>query len=175
MGLDIRAVSKIELEDTAEVKAVKDAMFMSQGDEVYEMHPDIRKYPEYSMHTQDMVDGVYHETSESKSESMSLSYGGYNGFRNEISLALIGAPAKEVWVNEQYYKESPAYKLINFSDCEGLFGPTVSKEIHEQLVANRDKYVEHLRANSNHYDIEYYDKLTRIFGLGADDGIIMFH
>jgi hypothetical protein len=176
MGLDIRAVSKIELEDTAEVKAVKDAMFMSQGDEVYEMHPDIRKYPEYSMHTQDMVDGVYHETSESKSESVSFSYSGYNGFRNEISLALIGAPAKEVWTNEQYYRESPAYKLINFSDCEGLFGPTVSKEIHEQLVANRDKYAEYIeKKEDTGYPLFTYDKLIKIFELGADDGIIMFH
>jgi hypothetical protein len=176
MGLDIRAVSKIELENTAEVKAIRDAMFMSQDDEVFIMDADLRKHAEYSMHTRDMADGTYYETHESKSESMSFSYSGYNGFRNEISSALIGAPAKEVWENEQYYKESPAYKLINFSDCEGLFGPTVSKEIYEQLVSNRDKYVEHFRSNPGiHYDIEDYDKLTEIFRLGSDNGIIMFH
>jgi hypothetical protein len=176
MGLDIRAVSKIELEDTAEVKAVKDAMFMSQGDEIFTLDTGLRKIDVYSMHTQDMEEGTYYETHESKSESMSFSYGGYNGFRNEISLALLGAPAKEVWVNEQYYKESPAYKLINFSDCEGLFGPTVSKEIHEQLVANRDKYAEYIeKKEDTGYPLFTYDKLIKIFELGADDGIIMFH
>jgi hypothetical protein len=176
MGLDIRAVSKIELENTAEVKAIRDAMFMSQDDEVFTMDADLRKHAEYSMHTQDMTDGTYYETHESKSESMSFSYSGYGGFRNEISSALIGAPAKEVWANEQYSKESPAYKLINFSDCEGLFGPTVSKEIHEQLVANRDKYAEYIGKNEDTgYPLSTYDKLIRIFELGADDGIIMFH
>ena len=177
MGLDIRAVSKIEIEQSAEIKAMRRRLFIGGGEEeVFTLDHVLRKHAEYSMHTQDMEEGTYYETSESKSESMSFSYGGYNGFRNEISLALIGAPAKEVWINEQYYKESPAYKLINFSDCEGLFGPTVSKEIHEQLVANRDKYAEYIeKKEDNGYPLSTYDKLIKIFELGADEGIIMFH
>jgi hypothetical protein len=176
MGLDIRAVSKIEIEQSDEIKAMRRRLFIGGGEEeVVTLDHVLRKHAEYSMHTQDMEEGTYYETSESKSESISFSYGGYNGFRNEISLALIGAPAKEVWTNEQYYKESPAYKLINFSDCEGLFGPTVSKEIHEQLVANRDKYAEYIGEREEVYPLSTYDKLIKIFELGADEGIIMFH
>jgi hypothetical protein len=177
MGLDIRAVSKIEIEQPAEVKAMRRRLFIGGGEEeVFTLDSDLRKIDVYSMHTQDMKNGTYYETSESKSESISFSYGGYNSFRNEISLALIDAPATEVWINEQYYKESPAYKLINFSDCEGLFGPTVSKEIYEQLVANRDKYAEYIEKREDTiYPLPTYDKLTEIFRLGADEGIIMFH
>ena len=177
MGLDIRAVSKIEIEQSDEIKAMRRRLFIGGGEEeVITLDSDLSKIDVYSMHTQDMEEGAYYETHESKSESMSFSYGGYNGFRNEISLALIGAPATEVWKNDQYYKESPAYKLINFSDCEGLFGPTVSKEIHEQLVANRDKYAEYIgKREEVYYSLDTYDKLIKIFELGADEGIIMFH
>jgi hypothetical protein len=175
MGLDIRAISKIELEPSDEVKAIRERLFTSVGDEILELEPTIRSHAEYSMHTQDMVDGVYFDTRESQECDMSFSYGGYNDFRNRICFALNGVDAKEVWANPEVYENSLAYKVINFSDCEGIIGTTVSKEIYEQLVLGRDKYVEYVKSNPfMHYGIEHYDRFTRVFELGADEGIVLY-
>lgn len=172
MGLDIFAKSKIEIEQSAEIKAIREKLFISQGEEVVEISAE--GPIEYTTYTEDMEAGVYYETSESKSAHTRFSYSGYNSFRNQLSLSLIGVPAKTVWSDPELYKDSPAFKVINFSDCEGLFGPTVSKEIHEQLVANRDKFESQLNEESV-YGLDSYDTFTEIFKLGSDNGIVMFH
>ena len=173
MGLDIFAISKIEIEQSPEVKAVRERLFISQGEEAVEIvKGDIASV--YCMHTEDMEAGVYYKTVESKSAHTGFSYSGYNSFRNQLSLSLIGVSAETIWFNPELYEDSPAFKVINFSDCEGLFGPTVSKEIYEQLVANRDKFESQLTEESN-YDLDRYDSFTEIFRLGSEDGIVMFH
>jgi len=52
-------------------------------------------------------------------DCLSLSYSGYNIFRN--SLAKIGGYSdKDVWAEPESYVDKPFFEIVNFSDCDGI-------------------------------------------------------
>ena len=73
------------------------------------------------------------------------SYGGYNLWRDLLSRAFLGVPARDVWRNPGAY-DSPITSLINFSDCEGLIGPVTSASLHRALVDGRELYLRFMTA-----------------------------
>ena len=68
---------------------------------------------------------------------LEMSYGGYNTFRKELSLSLLGETLEDVWEEcvKLKTKKYPLgiYHLLNFADNEGYMGPTAIAEIQEFL------------------------------------------
>ncbi|SFW55432.1 hypothetical protein SAMN03159511_4381 [Pseudomonas sp. NFACC19-2] len=109
------------------------------------------------------------------------SYTGYNYWRNELA-KLAGykqTPYKSfsgetelrydatVWMG----KKGPFWELIDFSDAEGVIGPTVCTRVYKD-------FLQHEVAASKHPD-EYfrtsYQDWMRAFFMCANDGAIVFH
>jgi hypothetical protein len=160
MGLDIHASSKVVKANNAD-----------------EANYFIRRGPNHVDQAQDLQVGEYSESPESRSHGFRAgSYSGYNQFRRGISQIILGKMPEEIWGNETSYMGKPFFELINFSDCEGHFGPLVSKKLHKDFVDNRDKYIAEI-APLNPYP-GYYEKVYDDFMLGfeiaSDEGILQF-
>ncbi len=65
----------------------------------------------------------------------SMSYSGYNRFREIISEAIIGVLPQEVWANPNKYEKNYLTLLVNGSDCEGIIESSVVKKISIALNA----------------------------------------
>jgi hypothetical protein len=108
------------------------------------------------------------------------SYSSYNSFRNHLSCALLGVTVSEAWENEETYSDHLIWDLLNFSDCEGVIGPTVSDVIHKGLVDNQSKFSSYLRSRSDvgKMDEEYYNQtyanFMDAFAFGKQEGIVIF-
>lgn len=115
--------------------------------ESYEVH--CLKGFERSLPISEIVKVSYGENRELLSCGLQLSYGGYNNFRNELSLAALGIDANEVWnevnhlrVDEDY--PEAIYHLINFADNEGFIGPKAVKELSDYFKKENEKIVDNL-------------------------------
>jgi hypothetical protein len=161
MGLDISAYSKITKTENLDEATI----FVYRG----EYHNDQAK---------DIEQGTYIEDKESESIGFRAgSYSGYGVFRNLLSEIILGADARTVWTEEEKYVGKPFYELINFSDCEGNFGPQVSAKLHKDFVDHREVFCEGVK-NKNLYEGYYesvYDNFMNGFGLSSQGGILSFH
>lgn len=161
MGLDITAYSKIERvhdEDEAMIFVKRDIPEMDQA--------------------QDIEEGMYSPTSDSESHGFRAgSYSGYNHFRNMLCEIMHGVPAKTLWENPDVFKDKEFYNIINFSDCEGYFGPEMSKKLHEDFVKHRDKFVNNVadREPYEGYYTRVYDDFCLGFKIASKGGVLHFH
>jgi len=75
------------------------------------------------------------------SDGLSMSYSGYNGFREALSVAALGCSAQDVWNRaadlepDEDYQEA-LYHLINFADNEGYIGPKAGKGLATYVSSN---------------------------------------
>lgn len=147
----------------------------------------------------DLDEGQYESTGEYYSFRAG-SYGGYNQFRKLLSLAANGISDSDVWESTDSSTSLPFYYLINFSDCEGTIGPSVSQILHTQFIENRERIIRNLKhepdlsketedplafelefnniptldENTIEYFIRVYDDFTRACGIAKEDGVIQF-
>jgi len=160
MGLDIIALSKIK-------KSVEET--------------DLNVYDNGFNSINDLEPGFYEKTNETVEHQFRAgSYGTYNWFRNELSLCIFGQSSAKIWENSDSFIGRPFYELINFSDCDGCFGPEASEKLYQDFINNRPnivKYcVEKYIDNDDTYDylVETYDNFTTAFELGKQDGVVQF-
>ena len=161
MGLDISAYSKInKTEDLDEA-----TIFIRRG----EYHNDQAK---------DIEVGEYIEDPLCESHGFRAgSYSGYGVFRNLLSQIILGNGSQQVWENIDEYTDKPFIELINFSDCEGTFGPKVSEKLHKDFVENREKFHSEVK-EKNPYEGYYegvYDNFMLGFELASKGGVLCFH
>jgi len=161
MGLDISAYSKIErVEDEDEAR-----VFIRRG------------MPENDQ-AQDIEEGMFTDSHVCESHHFRAgSYSGYNDFRNLLCEIMHGIPAKELWSKPQVFKSKEFYNLINFSDCEGHFGPASAKKLHEDFVKYREKFVRGVE-NKEPYEGYYtrvYDDFMLGFEIASKGGVLIFH
>lgn len=147
----------------------------------------------------DLDEGLYEITGDYFSFRAG-SYSGYNWFRDHLSLAALGVPASDVWEDEHSYTSQPFFYLINFSDCEGQIGPSVSELLWNQFESNRERVIRNIKDEVDptketddplafetefntqfglstedlEYFIETYDDFMRAFELAAQDGVVQF-
>lgn len=102
------------------------------------------------------------------------SYGGYNRVREAISMAAWGVEPEVVWAdeNERVYGEKDLYRLVHFSDCEGVIGPKACERIARGLQEPglRDAFLRHYPQPSAETT---FDALVEIFVLGST-GLVLF-
>ena len=116
------------------------------------------------------------------------SYGGYNDWREWLA-KLAGYPAYEpqpdetglthpkpehlhtvgAWRDPMPFK--PFWWLINFSDCEGVIGPVVSKILARDFAAFQPQ----VDAVDHEYYRYLYGEWRHAFELAADHGAVEFH
>lgn len=161
MGLDISAYSKIErVEDEDEAR-----IFIR------------RDIPERDQ-AHDIEEGMFIESGVCESHHFRAgSYSGYGVFRNLLCEIMHGIPSTQLWMNPSVFEGKEFYNLINFSDCEGHFGPTMSKKLHEDFVEYRDKFVKGV-SNKEPYEGYYtgvYDDFMLGFEIASKGGVLIFH
>jgi hypothetical protein len=98
------------------------------------------------------------------------SYSGYNEWRAWLSRTALGVEPEVVWHNFDEWKGRPFFELICFSDCEGCIGP----EVAYKLARDFDQQ-DRVRAKSDGYYAELFDRWQRAFELAANDGMVQFH
>jgi hypothetical protein len=161
MGLDISAFSKIEkVHDEDEAR-----IFIR------------RNIPELDQ-AQDIEEGMYSPASDSEEHGFRAgSYSGYNHFRNLLCEIMHGVPATDLWEKPKVFEGKEFYNLINFSDCEGNFGPAISKKLHEDFLKNRDKFVNGVEGKEPYdgYYTRVYDDFCLGFEIASKGGILEFH
>ncbi len=147
----------------------------------------------------DLDNGLYESTGEYYSFRAG-SYSTYNNFRRLLSLAANGMLDSDVWESPDTSASLPFYYIINFSDCEGTIGPSVSEILHTQFVENRERVIRNLKGEPDlsketedplafelefdniptldedtlEYFIRVYDDFTNAFRIAKDDGIVRY-
>jgi len=101
------------------------------------------------------------------------SYGGYSAWRNALSEAAIGVPAADVWNNTAMYSIAPFYELIDFSDCEGIIGPSVAKKLAKDFRIQRETVRPRLEKHGEWF-VQQYDNWQAAFELAAGEGLVEF-
>jgi len=184
MGLDIMAISNLEKKHklSEEQKALP-----------WEFQPakkatriTIDATPYGSEHggfnkCEDMEGGKYAETNETTEHHFRAgSYSGYNRFRKLLSDGVAGVDPHALWENEDQYKDSQMFEMINFSDCEGILGTGVCKKLYPQFLENRDKFENYLKTimsedgDTIRWEMSTYDDFTEAFRLGSQNGIVVY-
>lgn len=164
MGLDIRVATSI-LEITDKDRIVEGDYYLH----VLHDHPEMER-------ASDIKEGYYDLTGESFSFRAG-SYSGYNFFRNLLSEAILGVPAKMVWERTEFYEKKPFFELINFSDCEGCMGPEVSKKLYNDFEENKEKFYTFVK-NKYQFESQFYtrvyDDFMTGYGMVGDEGVLIF-
>ena len=161
MGLDISAYSKITKTENLDEATI----FVFRGEY-------------YSDRATDIEQGTYIEGDGCEHIGFRAgSYSGYGVFRNLLSQIILGADARTIWTNEEKYSDKPFYELINFSDCEGKFGPQISAKLHKDFVDNKEIFYEGVKKD-NPYEGYYesiYDNFMKGFEIASKGGVLCFH
>lgn len=120
-------------------------------------------------------DSVFHIDPQNKLGFRAGSYSGYNSWRQWLAKMVGIDDLHHWWENPQ---PGPFAELLNFSDCEGVIGPEVSKKLAKDFEENREKALELAGRMDNTYGtywLELYDKWALAFKMAADGGAVDFH
>lgn len=165
MGLDISVYSKIT--------RIPDE---SQEDGIFDVSQE-----DYFGTRQDVEPGPYSISENSVRHSFRAgSYSGYNGWREDLSLSIHGVMPQVIWDNPDQYTGKDFFEIINFSDCEGCFGPKISSKLYEDFVRNRDKFISIMEEKYTgsypviDYRTEVYNNFMKGFEISKDSGILIF-
>lgn len=174
MGLDIVAYSKLEYERDERVAEVMESVFSPQGEVIIQIFEESER-----LRCMDMKVGKWHRSDETNEHHFRAgSYSTYNQFRKILSDAILGVTPETVWENEDDFENSPLYEIINFSDCDGVFGPHDSEKLHNDFVNHQKMFEEYIKENYDGFDGEYYldtyRNFTEAFALASQDGILVF-
>lgn len=175
MGLDIIAYSKLEHERDERVSQIMESLFSPQGEEVLEIFEESER-----PRCMDLKAGKWHRSDETEEHHFRAgSYSSYNSFRKILSEAVLGVSPETVWENDEDFENSHFYEIINFSDCDGVFGPYDSEKLHNDFVSHQDTFESYVKQEfSDEYDIEYYIstylEFAAGFKLASQDGVLTF-
>ena len=184
MGLDIKAYSNLRYKDIQNIDDWDGIRLFRDAFELFEL-------PE----------GIYEETLTTRCSSFRAgSYSWYNRFRNTLALTMHGVPASTIFEDPDRYIGTDFFYLINFSDCDGIIGPSISNTLFNEFTENRERFIANLNQEIDwmketedpiafepefildlgfgeddiKYLIELYDNFLSAFELAADSGVVIF-
>lgn len=171
MGLDITVVEKLgefigKDEEDLEAKGYHydDAVFIYPNSD-YELQSDgLDKIGYYS------IEGETHGF-------RAGSYGGYNYFRNTLALSAHGVKSESIWNDHSKYKGKLFFEIINFSDCEGVIGPSICQKLALDFVGHQDNYKYYVAKHESRDEwvLETYNRFLTAFNVAAGTGVLCFH
>ncbi len=108
------------------------------------------------------------------------SYSGYNWWRKQLCDFALDAPIEVVWKDVPAFRDKPFIELVDFSDCEGSFGPSTSAKLARDFATNAARLAERAtRAitddDERGYFLEGYSNWQRAFELAAAGGFVILH
>lgn len=103
------------------------------------------------------------------------SYSGYNRWRNQLSEMIIKVPARAVWDRPDYYKSSPFFHLICFSDCEGMIGGAAAQKLLKDFAAHQETVTALPDILENEGFARVYADFQKAFEMAANNGLVIFH
>lgn len=165
MGLDITAYKQIQ-----KVEAIDDGgdFYVKGTDDLVDFHATIN--PDFKERAEDIEDNSCYSAVDSFGFKAG-SYGGYNAWRN--SLARIAGYKKVdgrfdsgAWES----REGAFYELINFSDCEGVIGSSVSKKLYQDFLSFDEKATQ-----EGEYFYPTYINFMTAFKFASESGAVDFH
>lgn len=176
MGLDITAYRRVEI--------VKDAELDSDGHPVdWDNHQRINVNRDFPGHAEGLDTSAIYNTGTEQHDFRAGSYGGYNGWRNDLA-RLAEYPLEKYKPSYGDERDShcvacwngapgPFAELINFSDCEGVIGPVASAKLAKDF-ADFDERARKLDQTDFWFYARYQD-WRRAFEMAADGGFVDFH
>jgi hypothetical protein len=96
------------------------------------------------------------------------SYSGYNLWREQLSRMATGLAPEIIWRDEERYKDTPFFLLINF--CEGTIGTEAAKVLAQQFADWQAKADQH----EDTWFREKYAQWRKAFELASDNGAVEF-
>lgn len=102
-------------------------------------------------------------TTEDSAHFRAGSYGGYNHWRNALCVAARGITAEAFWAAGS--PNGPFKELVNFSDCDGVIGPVVSKKLAADFATYTGAPID---------DSGLFDDFRKAFETAADGGFVKF-
>ncbi|WP_414616619.1 hypothetical protein [Stenotrophomonas muris] len=160
----------------------------ASGNEGFDEHGEIRwadgwvqfyVNPDFPGRADEIVDRAAYRSAESDGFRAG-SYGGYNQWREQLAV-LAGYPAAqyEKWGRSQDSHcvacwngaTGPFSELINFSDCEGVIGTSVSSKLARDFAEHQSK----ADAHPDERFRERYALWRRAFEKASDRGCVYFH
>lgn len=142
-------------------------------------HEDLWVNSDFPAQSDGLKTGHY-EAAEDSGRFRAGSYSGYNAWREQLA-QLAGYEATEyarfgtteplhaatVWNGAT----GPFAELINFSDCEGVIGPTTSAKLAKDFA----EFDEKARATFDKYNYDKYRKWQKAFESASQNGAVVFH
>jgi hypothetical protein len=161
MGLDIFAASKIKKISEEFNRDFEDLEV--EGEVVRVMIND-----SFVSHDH-LTNGIYSYEGESI-DFCAGSYGTYGGFRSDLCMLAHKVTPNIIWNNPDIYKGSDFYELINFSDCEGVIGPTTASKLLSDFKKHREEFM----IERDVWDGEKYDNWIKALEIASNDGMLIF-
>jgi len=177
MGLDIAAISNVKFVTLAEAEDLeKEGIDVSSAwiNDAFE-----HQAHDYLDHTvDDSGCGLKYIHNGEGIAFRAGSYSTYNAFRRYLCVAVNGMTAEQLW--ESGDDTLPFFHLINFSDCEGVIGATVSEELYRDFVKYKELFSVFIEQQQeedqqNHQWMKrVYDDFTKGFDVARQEGLLIF-
>jgi hypothetical protein len=158
MGLAIRAVSNVS--------------FVSADYAECWGHGDRISISTFNAGFSERLDGLPGGVYLIRGSEFAFSAGGYTDYgnwRDRLSLLMVGVPQETIWAYKHRYENAPFVELIDFSDCEGAFGPVTSKALAADFV----HYATRIAAEDSEF-ADLYRRFRLAFELASDSGFVLF-
>lgn len=97
------------------------------------------------------------------------SYSGYNEWRAELCRRALGAEPEDVWNAPDEYHDQPFFLLVNFSDCDGVFGHEAAARLADEFEKERERVC----SNSDLHFRRLYDQWAKAFDLASGEGAVV--
>lgn len=100
------------------------------------------------------------------------SYSGYGFWRDVLSQIGIGVSASTVWQSPDRFKKEPFFRVVCFSDCEGLIGPKHCKKLYKHFLEHKDIAEE---VTNPDWFFSTYMRWLNALEVSEGDGVLEFH
>jgi hypothetical protein len=160
MGLDITAYSQL----------VESGDYREDGDYDYHVQAHIYLNPDFPMRCIEFSEAkLYSFANEFTFDAGS--YSSYRAWRDWLARLVGHGSAQDAWTEP---KPGAFIEVIDFSDCEGAIGTTVSKKLAADFAEYRGKAEAQGKGNDGWY-WQQYQRWQTAFELASDRGAVVFH
>ena len=170
MGLDIDYYERVAYLDPQPSDDEYDALWETGARRLY-------AEPNFPGRNDDLKDGVYLVGGEQGNFRAGSYSGGYNRWREALSLAAHGVMPEVIWKGEEGdgWEHRPFFELLHFSDCEGVLGPQTCARLAADFVEMRETVLPKWDPDdpNESYYREKYDEWQHAFEIAANTGAVM--
>lgn len=117
------------------------------------------------------------ETDDTKTHQiLDMSYGGYNQWREYLSLAVFDVMPNVVWENTDRYADQPFFEVVHFADSEGCIGSVAAARLAQAFsdAAARQRFIDLVPDYPRDWWLAAWDDFKLGAELASDHGLIEY-